>query len=274
MDWDDLRVVRAVYQAGSYAAAARRLGVNPTTVPRRLARLEKALGVTLFKAVDGVRRATPSCEEVVALTETIARQADRIAAIADKDGMSIERRRITATDSVTACLLAPNLPQFLSEHPDIFVDLLASTENVDFSRWEADIAIRLKRPEKGDFIVSRISNFELYFCEPETDQPIVCAYPEELDSTPESRFLMSRGLQRLARCRTKNLLVIRSLIETGICAGVLPGYMCCDLIDANKIRLTRLPEKRSAWLLIQRHLKDDLPTRQTIDWIRQCFAEH
>lgn len=273
MDWDDLRVVRAVYQAGSYAAAARRLGVNPTTVPRRLARLEKDLGVTLFEAVDGERRATPSCEEVIALTETIAHQADRISSIASADGVAVERRRITATDSVTAYLLAPNLPAFLNEHPDISVDLLASTENLDFSRWGADIAIRLKRPEKGDFILSHIADFELYLYEPEIDEPLICAYPDELSGTPESRFLISRGLQRLARCRTKNLLVMLRLLESGRCAGILPSYMCNDLIVTNKARLTRLPEKRGAWLLIQRHLKDDLRTRELIGWIRKCFAD-
>ncbi len=274
MNWDDLRVVRAVFRSGSYSAAARALGVNPTTVPRRLARLERDLRVTLFEAVDGGRRATPQCREILAISESIAEQVQSIEQVGDGTDLPAERRRIAATDSMSACLFAPRLPSFLAENPGIAVDLLASTENIDFSRWQADVAVRLRRPEKGDFVLARLTDFDLYFCEPAAADGdlVVCAYPEDLDHTPESRFLMKRGLQNRARCRTKNVLVTTRLLASGRCAAVLPSWVCSDLHDDASLRLTRLPEKRSAWLLIQRHLKDDPATRLLVDWIRECAA--
>ena len=275
MNWDDLRVARAVFQTGSYAAAARLLSINETTVPRRLARLERDLGVRLFEAVDGARRPTAYCEELVALSETMAGQAERITAIANADHGVIERRRIAATDSITAQVLAPGTPTLLSENPGLALDFLVSTENVGFSRWEADLAIRLKRPEKGDFVISKIADLELYFCEPpETDSgdgQLVCAYSDELDFTPESKYLAGLGLLSRARCRTKNLLVLKRLIQSKKFCGVLPSFMCGDLIADSTLRFSKLPHRRGAWLLVQRHLKNDVTTRNVIDWIKECF---
>lgn len=273
MHWDDIRIVRAVYQAGSYAGAARRLGVNPTTVPRRLARLEKRLGVTLFEAVDGLRRPTDACERIIALSETMASQAEKIANFADDVAPQLERRRIAATDSVSVYLLAPRLAQFLGQNPDISLEFSVSTENVDFSRWEADIAIRLRRPEKGDFVVSKLMDFDLFLIEPangvKSDGGIVCAYPDSLSETPESRFLANAGLSRQARCVSKNAVLLKALIQQGG-IGILPSYMCAGLLADRGFRFSKLSERRSAWLLVQSHLRNDQTTRRVIDWIRSC----
>lgn len=276
MNWDDLQVVRAVFQTGSYAAAARRLRINETTVPRRLARLQKDLGVNLFEAADGTRRPTVYCEEIVALSETIARHAERIAKISDADVGVSERIRIAATDSITAQVLAPKAARFLTKNPRVALDFLVSTENVDFSRWEADLAIRLKRPDKGDFIISKLADLELFFFESANatseNGDLVCAYPEDLELTPESRYLASKGLLKRARCRSKNLLVLKRLVQSGKYCGVLPSYMCTELMVDDKLQFSKLPHRRSVWLLVQRHLKDDSTTRTVIDWIKDCFA--
>jgi len=172
-------------------------------------------------------------------------------------------------------VLAPRAPTFLRTRPGLALDFMASTENVDFSRWEADLAIRLKEPEKGDFIKSKLGSFDLFLFSPASakdDQtPLPCAYPEDLDLTPESRYLEEIGLQDHARLRTKNLNVMKQFIQSGLCQGILPGYMCADLMNDVSLTSTRLPEPREAWLLIQHRLKDDPLTRQVIDWIRECF---
>lgn len=276
MHWDDLRVVRAVYKTGSYAAAARSLGINETTVPRRLARLERDLGLTLFDAVDGSRRPSAVCERIVALSEPIASQTAKIESIAGDASIPVERRRITATDSVATHLIAPRLAQFLERNPGLSIELLPSTANVDFSRWEADIAIRLKRPEKGDFVVSKLADFELFYVAPAAGtgaNGLVCAYPEDLSATPESKYLAETARSHRARLFCKNLLVNERLIRSLSCAGVLPGYMCRDLIDDDRYRCEKLPQTRSAWLLIQRHLRAESTTRRLVEWLRECAAE-
>src|SRR5690242_21450940 len=73
MNWDDLRIIQAVRNEGSYSGAAATLRIDETTVSRRLTRIERALGVTLFEPVDGVRKPTASCELVASHIQAIAR---------------------------------------------------------------------------------------------------------------------------------------------------------------------------------------------------------
>ncbi len=276
MNWDDLRIVRAIYQTGGFAAAAARLRVNETTVARRLARLESDLGARLFEAADGARKPTARCEDIIALIETMSDQAERIThSNHGAHGLS-GRRRVAATDSVAAELLAPRVAAFLVDHPGLSLDLLASTENVSFSRWEADLAIRMAKPERGDFSVSKLADIDLYFFEPAGARSVadmlVCAYPEDLDPMPESQYLQSAGLKARARIRTKNYLVLKQLVRSNRCGAVLPRFMCGDLLRDPAFKATRLPYTRPAWLLVQPHLRRDAVTRAVIEWIRSCFA--
>ena len=275
MNWDDIRVARAVFRNGSFAAAARQLGVNPTTVPRRLERLEKTLGYRLFEAQDGARRPTPECARLLELAEPVARQMASIESLSESSATIVERRRVATTDSIAAALIAPALPAFLARHENLAIDLLASTANVDFSRWEADVAIRLKRPTSGNFVLSRLGAFSLYLCEPlgeDAPAPLVCGYSEELADTPESRFLAESGLSASMRVRTMNLLVIEQLLASGRCAGILPGFLVNRLPADRQFRLKALPGTRSAWLLVQTHLRNDPLTREVVDWLKELVG--
>lgn len=78
MNWDDLRIIAAVRDEGTYAGASARLRIDETTVGRRLSRIERALGLRLFEAVDGVRRPTRSCEAVLAHVQAMAAHAAEI----------------------------------------------------------------------------------------------------------------------------------------------------------------------------------------------------
>ena len=275
MNWDDLRIAREVYRTGSYAAAGARLRINETTVARRLARLQQDLGRTLFEAVDGVRKPTAACEDLVAVTAAMANHAERIAKIGDQDVGLVGRRRIATTDSLATDLLAPRLGSLLTEHPGLAIDFLASTENVNFSRWEADVAVRYQQPDKGDFVISKLADMTFYLFEPKSpdadDRNLVVAYPPDLDGTPESKYLMSIGLYQRARCTTKNQLLVKQLIQSAGFSGVLASYMCGGLLDDPTLRVTKLPHCRGVWLLVQPHLKNDAATRTVIDWIRDCF---
>ena len=276
MNWDDLRIARAVFDSGSYAAAGARLRINETTVARRVARLQDELGFTLFEAVDGVRRPTQQCRELVAATVMMADQADRIARIGAIDVGLAGRRRIAVTESIAAEVLAPHAPGFLKDHPEIAIDFRISTSNVNFARWEADLAVRLQKPEKGDFIISKLADLVLCLVEP-TDvvrdgRDVVCAFPEDLDRTPESEYLSRVGLYGRARCMTKNVLVARRMVQAGDCSAILPRYMCAEIMRDRSFKVTELSDVREVWLLVQPHLKDDAATRSVIDWIRRCFA--
>lgn len=275
MNWDDLRIVMAVHECGSYAAAGARLRIDESTVARRLARLQRDLGVALFEAVDGVRRPTAQCEEILTHVAQIARHVERIGEVETPGEGPVGQIRIAATDSVAVGVLAPAMAGFLSAHPGLKLRILTSTENVNFSRWQADLAVRLMQPEKGDFLMTKLGELRLYLIEPEEapSPPLVCAYPEDLELTPESRHLAAAGLLSQARCVTKNVLVVQTLLRSGTCSGVLPEFLCAEFLDAPGLKATPLEETREVWLLVQDHLKQDPAARAVIDWLRECFAE-
>ena len=277
MNWDDLRIIQAVRQEGSYSGAAATLRIDETTVSRRLTRIERALGVTLFEAVDGVRQPTANCGLVASHIQAIARHVAEIGNVGNETTGPAGRFRVASINSIAEEVLAPGLASLLAANPGITIELLTSSERVNFSRWEADLAVRLRRPERGDFAIQKLADTQLYFFEPADgggiDSPsLVCCYPERLDRSPETEFLKSRGLQSAARCVTDNARVIRNLVRSRNAVGILPDYLCEDLLSDPHLRATPVSHRRDTWLLIQSHLKGNSAGRIVIDWIRERFT--
>ncbi|WP_407151735.1 LysR family transcriptional regulator [Bradyrhizobium sp. ORS 86] len=272
MNWDDLRIIAAVRDEGTYAGASARLRIDETTVGRRLARIERALGLRLFEAADGVRTPTRQCELVLAHVQAMAAHAEDIGRIGASLPGPVGRLRIASTNAVAEEVLAPRASEFLRANPGLTLQFLTSSDNVKFSRWEADLAVRLRKPDKGDFAISKLAEVRLYFFEPAvvgTDEAVTCAYPDELEGIPEMQFLRARRVR--ARCVTDNVRVIRTLIQSHQAAGVLPEYGSAALLADRRLRATLLPKRRDVWLLVQNHLKRDVAARVTIDWLRACF---
>lgn len=275
MNWDDLRIIAAVRDEGTYAGASARLRIDETTVGRRLARIQRDLGVPLFDAVDGLRRPTRHCEAVLDHVGAMAAHAAAIDRIKESQAGPVGRLRIASTNAVAEELLAPHASSFLRDHPGLTLQFLTASGNVKFSRWQADLAIRLRKPEKGDFTISKLGDVRLYFFEPadrSSGEPFACVYPDELDAIPEAQFLRSRRLTN-ARCVTDNTRIISTMIRSHQAVGVLPEHSCAALLADRSLRATLLPKRRDVWLLVQNHLKRDPATRVTIDWVRACFQD-
>jgi len=276
INWDDLRILAAVQECGTYAAASKALRLNETTVARRLSRLETSIGLKLLDAVDGRRRPTQAAQGLLRHLDAMTRHVDdimRVGQATAKQGLS-GRVRIAATNALAEEVLAPHLAELLLSNPGLVIDLLTSTHTVNFSRWEADLAIRLRKSVRGDYAISRLASIPLFLFEPAGNygELLVCCYPDEQDDTPETRYLQRNGLQQKGRCVTSSGRVIRNMIQTGQAIGILPEYLCLDMRSDPHFRVTELPQQREVWLLIQRHLKRDPSTRAVIDWLRSCFV--
>src|SRR5207237_5325507 len=136
-------------------------------------------------------------EMVLGHVQAMAVHAAEIGRVSDGLPGPVGRLRIASTHAVAEAMLAPNTGAFLARNPGLVLQFLTSSENVKFSRWEADLAIRLRKPDKGDFAISKLGDVRLYFFEPVAvadAEPVVCAYPEDLDTIPEAQFLKSSGL--------------------------------------------------------------------------------
>jgi DNA-binding transcriptional LysR family regulator len=277
MDWDDLRIIAAIRDSGTFAGAGIRLGIDETTISRRLARLQKTLGVTLFAATDGVRRPTAQCESILDHVQEISRHVAEIGALGNAARGVAGRIRLATTNSLAEEILAPKSAEFLLRNPGLTLQFMTSGQNVNFARWEADLAVRLRKPEKGNFTITKLADVRLYLFEPKAtvdgDGPVICGYPDDLDNTAEMAFLKAQGLRSRSRCITDNLRVIRQLVQSHQAIGILPEHVCGSLLADRRLRATLLPKRLEVWLLVQNHLKRNPASRVVIDWMRGLFDE-
>jgi len=148
VDWNDLRFFLAVQQGGSLNAAAKELRVTKTTVSRRLAALEEALGAKLFDRKPNGLALTAAGQEAIAAAEGIAAQmeqlADRVANASDDKVRGVVR--LTAAPWLAARTIIPALPKLKQRHPELDVQLLSTNALVNLPQREADLAIRNVRP--------------------------------------------------------------------------------------------------------------------------------
>ena len=155
--WDDLQVFLATHRTRSHAGAARALGVAPTTVGRRLAALEAAVGARLFaRTPDGLaptgaaRALLPRAERM----EIEALEAER--SLLGADARVSGTVRVTSGDGFANLVLCPALPAFLAAHPGLTVEIRAGPRALDLTRGEADIAIRNFRPRERSLVIRRL----------------------------------------------------------------------------------------------------------------------
>lgn len=153
LQWDDLRIFLAVADAGSLSGAARRLKVSQPTLSRRIAEMEYGLGEPLFvRKNQGIaltktgRRLLPAAQGMAQWATEANRSLDA------KDSPVSGRVRITAAPSFAFDFLAPISERLKKKHPQIALEVLATTERLNLARGEADIALRRYPSDDSDLV--------------------------------------------------------------------------------------------------------------------------
>jgi DNA-binding transcriptional LysR family regulator len=143
LSWDDFRYVKAIADTRSLGGAAAALGVNHSTVFRRLGQIEKQLGSRLFERGRGGYALTPSGEEMVELAERVGDDITSFERrITGRDLRPSGELRITTTDTVLLHLLTEVLVGFRHAYPEIVIDIVVSNAMLNLSKRDADIAVR------------------------------------------------------------------------------------------------------------------------------------
>jgi len=151
ISWDDLRIFLAVAEAGSISGAARQLRLGQPTISRRLAEMEQAIGSRLFARAVGGATPTSAGERLLAPAKKMAEWAGEVARAAEAgDAAPQGLVRVTASPYVCFDFLAPFAAWVSARHPSIRVEVLSATKYLDMARGEADLALRLRRPQGKD----------------------------------------------------------------------------------------------------------------------------
>ena len=143
LSWDDFRYVKAISDTRSLAGAAAALGVNHSTVFRRLGQIEKQLGSRLFTRGRGGYALTSSGEEMVELAERVGEDITSFERkITGQDLRPTGELRVTTSDMVLLHLLTDVLVGFRRAYPEIVIDVVVSNTILNLSKRDADVAVR------------------------------------------------------------------------------------------------------------------------------------
>ena len=144
IDWDDVRYFLAVARGGSVRAGAERLGVNHTTILRRIAQLEERLGARMFEKLPSGYRLTNAGEEVLQFAEQMEASSNRLETqVFGRDQGVRGLLRVTLAPTLATHLLMPDFAEFARLHPEIAMEILSIAEPVNLTNREADVAIRV-----------------------------------------------------------------------------------------------------------------------------------
>ncbi len=143
-DWDDYKFILAVGRHGGLSAAARSLGVNHSTVSRRISSVETQLGVRLFDRLNNGFTATTEGQQAIEAASSMEEELHTLnRQIASKDKQLAGPLRITTPQLIFQSSVSKIVSKFSKTYPNIDITVSAANENLNLSQREADIAIRV-----------------------------------------------------------------------------------------------------------------------------------
>jgi molybdate transport repressor ModE-like protein len=263
MNWDDVRLLLVVQRSGSIVAAAKKLGISHTTVGRRLAALQEALGVRLFDRTPAGLRPTRAAAE-------LARDAERMEVAA----ASIELRlagedarlegvvRVTATEALGSRFVARQLALFSESHPLICVELISEARSLSLARREADVAIRLVAPDESTSIGTRVGiiAYAPYASESYlerragADRERLVTYDEAIGGE-ETKWLTDHYASARVVFRSNSTHALLTMVLTGAGIGMLPCFLGDAEPTLRRLAMPAAIPPSPLWVVVHREGK-------------------
>ncbi|MBE0487560.1 MAG: LysR family transcriptional regulator [Halomonas sp.] len=162
LDWQDIQIFLEVARSQRLTDAARRLGLDHSTLSRRTRRFEQKLNTQLFERSTHGYHLTEAGQQLLAHAEEMARHAFEAGeSLTDKNHQISGQIRLGVTEGFGTWVIAPLLSAFCERHPGVTLDLLALPRVVNLSRHEADLAITVERPVSPGLVISRLCDYRL-----------------------------------------------------------------------------------------------------------------
>ncbi|SFU00178.1 LysR family transcriptional regulator [Pseudomonas marincola] len=284
MDWDNLRYFLELSRTRKLTAAARRLEVDHTTVSRRIQALEKSLGAQLFiretsgySLTEAGRSLLPQAEAMESACSAIERERE------EQTEMLSGHVRIGVTEGYGSVMLAPQLAEFTQRYPHLGIDLLAVPRTMHLSRREADIVITLDRPERGPFIITRLTDYVLrLYASPtylQAHAPITSretlrshrfvSYIDDLLYSKELFYLDEIGKPLQVSLRSTSILAQQQAAAAGAGIAILPAFAAEADPRLQPILSDSIEFTRTFWMLMPIELKDIARMKATWTYLRE-----
>ncbi|MCG9677408.1 LysR family transcriptional regulator [Vibrio sp. Isolate24] len=285
--WDDARVFLAIARAGTLSGASKALGVGIATATRRIERLESALNLRLFVRDQLGYKLTDEGLSLIPQAEALeqAGYAFGSAAQGHDDGVS-GHVRIATAQGLADHLIIPALPNLLRKHAELSVEVVTSISIVNLHRRDADLAIRMVRPDRGNVTIRRLGKlgFGLYgsesYISSRTDSAQTHPYDnddfigwaETQHHLPTAQWVQKTLRGRNCKISTTNLSAQFSAAHAGLGLAVLPhfiaqqqGLVCIQHeVDCNQ----------PIWLAIHSDLAHSRRIRVVAEFLSELVSEN
>jgi DNA-binding transcriptional LysR family regulator len=281
-DWDLLQSFLAVARTGRLTVAAKRLGVDHSTLSRRLVTLEGALGAKLFDRALSGYSLTHQGEDLLARAEAMESTALAIQSDVGQGRSQVSGTvRIGTPDGFGTAFLASVIHELTAAQPALQIDLVATPLGFSLSKREADIAISLSRPAEGRVHVRKLTDYHLGLyaavgapaawretgsLEEVAALPFI-SYIDDLLYTPELDYAPPQLKAVEPRLRSSSLIAQYQACAAGAGLCILP----CFLADPDTRLVRVLPEvmnlTRSFWMIVHSDMRDLARIRVTGDFI-------
>ncbi|GEA08056.1 LysR family transcriptional regulator [Alteromonas sp. KUL42] len=262
MNWDDMRLFLGLARNGRVAIAAKGLKVDPTTLIRRVKKLEDSLNCNLFELTKKGYVLTSQGSELVRYIE----KAEHYFLEAQNE-LSDERShlagtiRVSVSEGFGSWFLAPLLPDFKAQYPGICIELVATSGFLNLNKREADMAILLEKPSKGLLVTQKLTDYELYLYTHETlvqsAKPKslhdlrhfnLVSYVPDLVYAPQLKFIEETALSQLSALRSTSINAQHQMLVNGAGVGILPKFIAEHQAGLVRLLQQDIHIKRTFWL--------------------------
>lgn len=269
MNWEDARLFLAVARAGQMLGAARALGINQSTLSRRLTALETALDTKLlFRSTTGCVLTEQGHVLFEALEQAEGPILTAAAQVTETSVAMTGTVRIGAPDGFGVFFLAPRLGILSERHPGLRLELVPVSRAFSLSQREADIAILVGRPQKGQLVGKKLTDYTLGLYaapdyldragRPESIDDLgrhrLIGYVEDLIPTPELSFAADVSRDWANAVSISSAMGQQQAVRSGAGIGILHDYIAADDTGLTPV-LPQIALTRSYWIAVHENLK-------------------
>jgi DNA-binding transcriptional LysR family regulator len=281
LDWNDLRDFLAISRHRTLSAAADALGVQQSTMGRRLKALEARVGAKLLQRTPAGFVLTIAGKAILDNVERIESEAHAIErAISGKDIRLEGMVRLTAIEDLTVEVLTPILADFHVLYPGITLELITDSRQLSLSKGEADIALRLSRFTQHDLTVRKVADFAFaayassaYIAARGTPD-FSCGAPghrlllpqEDMAGSPQGQWFANLTSAATLALRANSLYMLVAAAEAGMGLVCLPRF----LGDPSRLMLLKTSDaapSRELWLGVHRDIREAPRFRVTTEFL-------
>lgn len=263
LDWENLRYFLALATSGTLLGAARALGVEHATVSRRVSLLEEQLRTKLIDRRGRKIQLTGEGERIALMARRMGDEALVIEQAALSRQQLAGTVRISAPPALSTAMLAGPIARLRRRHPEIEIILVGEKRYVSLNRREADIAVRLTRPEQGDLTVMRLGSMRFHFyatpgylADTPEDAWSFISYSDEMETSPQHRRLLEIARGRRIGLQASTLEFQMAAARAGGGIAILPDFLVGAADGLVQAIEEKTPVTRDIWLVVHSDIRD------------------